>query len=62
VWDAGSGEAVATIDAGRRWVWALAFSRDGHTLATSGFYAPVTLWDLTALKRNPPRSPASSPS
>jgi WD40 repeat protein len=40
------GQEIYTLRADQNYVWALAFSPDGQTLATGGFDETVKLWDV----------------
>jgi WD40 repeat protein len=45
VWEAGSGELVADLEASCSMISAIAFSPDGASLAASGLYPSISVWD-----------------
>ena len=46
LWDVRSGQCVAILEGHMLHVWALAFSPDGHTLASGSRDQIVRLWDV----------------
>lgn len=50
LWDANTGQAVATIDGGSGTVWSVAFSPDGSTLASGGMDHSVRLWHVATCR------------
>jgi WD40 repeat protein len=45
VWDAGSGDELAALEAHERGVWGVAFSPDGTRIATVSFDETARVWD-----------------
>ncbi|MET9897063.1 trypsin-like peptidase domain-containing protein [Streptomyces sp. NPDC006446] len=52
LWDAATSSPRATLDGHANEVLALAFSRDGHTLATAGRDKTARLWNVTTDKKH----------
>ncbi len=50
LWDLGRGQEVARLSGHRSFVWSLAFSPDGATLASGSGDTTVRLWDTAPLK------------
>ena len=54
LWEAGSWKECALVQAHPSFLWALAFSPDGKTLATGGSDQVILLWDVATLKADAP--------
>jgi WD40 repeat protein len=50
LWSAADGAERLLIAVGHKWIWSLAFSSDGATLATAANSRPIQLWDVSILR------------